>query len=137
MTEYARQFTASAAALILPVRDSSFKAAIARQFLPYCITPVGDHFMLLSREYKPLGWPTRRRGFIDYTDAQYASMLLWVDHAFVSRLPRRTTEHGTFFYLYGPDGIPPPWESDEAAAHYIAGLRQLLDTTSISREGAV
>lgn len=135
MTEYARQFVASTAALALPTNGGPFKANIARQFLPYCVAPVGDRYILLNREYKPLGWPTRRRGFLDYTDPQFSSMLVFIDHTHLAQLPWRQTENGRFSYLYGTDGVPAPWESAEAAAEYVRTLTWLLGCKYITREG--
>ncbi len=136
MHDYARHLVASTAAQVLPARGSSVKTAIARQFLPYCVSPVGDRFILLNREYKPLGWPTRRKGRVDYGDPMFASMLVWLDHTDVACLPSATTDAGVFFYLYGLDDRPPPWRDVDSACAYVRSICALLGSRHVSREGA-
>lgn len=137
MHEYARHLVASTAAQVLPCRGSSTKAAIARQFLPYCLSPVGDGYILLNREYKPLGWPTRLRGRVDYGDPMFASMVVAVDRDAVSTLHSAKSHDGQFFYLYGGSGsIPAPWTDSNAAAFYLCTIKALFGLRSISREGA-
>lgn len=137
MHDYARHLIASTAAQVLPCRDNAIKAAIARQFLPYCLSPRSDgRAILLNREHKPLGWPTRLSCFVDYDSPEFSSMVVDLPPAFAEYAPRATTEHGTFLYLYGRvAGDDPPWSSTDAAWLYLGKLRALLDTDSITREG--
>lgn len=137
MHDYARHLIASTAAQVLPCRDNSTKAVIARQFLPYCAARLADgRAILLNREYKPLGWPTRRSGFVDYEAAEFESMRVRLPDWFYVAAPAATTDRGTFHYIYGkPAGEDTPWTSTAAAASYIARLEALLGCERITREG--
>lgn len=138
MHDYVRHLVASVAAQALPANGSSFRAAIARQFLPYCVHKIaGDgRYILLSREHKPLGWPTRRKGFVDYSDAMFESVKVSLSELALADLPRAASEHGEFVYLYGKDDSPAPWVDDDAAMRYIGRLCLVLGIASCSREGA-
>lgn len=137
MHEYARQFLASTAAQLLPCRGSSIKTALVRQFLPYCLGKLGDgRYVLLNREYKPLGWPTRRRGRVDYDDPMFESMRVHVPRYALDELPAVETKDGTFLYLYGSHvDIDPPWKGEAAARAYLHRLGDIIEANSLRREG--
>lgn len=137
MHDYARHLVASIAAQVLPARNNPLKSAIARQFLPYCVSRCADgRFILLNREYKPLGWPTRRRCRVHYDAPEFESMRVTLDAVLVDGLPEFTSDAGTFHYLYGRDGVEAPWRGLEWSNRYLSVLLPLLDAVSASREGA-
>lgn len=136
MHDYARHLVASTAAQVLPA-TSPIKNVIARQFLPYCVCLRPDgRYILLNREYKPLGWPTRLAGFVDYDRPEFESMMVDPPVDFLRAATSTTSDRGTFFYLYGKvDGCDPPWTSPEAAKRYLYKLGVLLDAERMTREG--
>lgn len=128
---------ASTAAQVLPFRGLAIRRAFLRQFLPYCIAARPDgRGVLLNREYKPLGWPPRRVGMVDYGDPMFESMTVDIPESFAAQCPRNTTDRGTFLYLYGaPYQEAAPWISTEVSVRYLERLKLLLGASVIDREG--
>ena len=137
MHDYARHMIASTAAQVLPFRGLAIRRAFLRQFLPYCIVARPDgRGLLLNREHKPLGWPPRRAGMVDYSDPMFESMVVEIPADRVSQFPVTTNEFGTFLYLYGSAyDEAAPWVSTEVSVRYLERLKLLLGTSVIDREG--
>jgi hypothetical protein len=140
MQDFARQFVASLAYQLLnPAGHKAARRSLIRQLLPYCVVrryPGRDQFILLNREYKPLGWPPARRVRIDYArevpeglfDVKLSEVQLCV-------LQRAETESGEFWHLYGKQ-VPPPWEDREAAFNYLGRLRIMFGWSVVDQDGA-
>lgn len=137
MHDYARHLIASTASQVLPCRGQSIKRSFLRQYLPYCIAArPGGRGVLLNREYKPLGWPPRRKGLVDYSDPMFESMTVDIPQDFFEHCPRTTNERGTFLYLYGRAyNEEAPWNDTDIAWLYLGRLRSLLETDRMDREG--
>jgi hypothetical protein len=137
MHDYARHLVASTAAQVLPCRGNALRATIVRQFLPYCIAARPDgRGVLLNRSYKPLGWPPRRTGFVDFNDPMFDSMAVEIPPDFLEFCPRETTEHGTFLFLYGRAyGEDSPWSDNDTAWLYLGRLKNLIGAERMDREG--
>ena len=137
MHDYARHLIASTAAQVLPFRGLAIRRAFLRQYLPYCIVARPDgRGLLLNREFKPLGWPPRRKSLVDYSDPMFESMTVEIPEGRVARLPATTNEFGTFLYLYGRAyDEEAPWVSTEVSKRYLERLRLLLGTERMDRDG--
>lgn len=141
MNDYAVQTVASLASSLLTYGNRSKNRELIKQLLPYCITRVGagDEFILLNREYKPLGFPPRRREFLDYSRPEFASWRIIVPKRALSPLilGRSLSERGEFFHFYGGETGPAPWSDAEAAFLYFARLREVLGIGGalLTREG--
>lgn len=140
MQDFARQFVASIAYQLLnPAGFKTTRRSLIKQLLPYCVVrryPGRDQFILLNREYKPLGWPTGRKIRIDYAKQVPEGMLdVYLSETQLLALQRAVTESGEFWHLYGKD-VPPPWHDREAAFNYLGRLRIMFGWSVISAEGA-
>ncbi len=152
MTDYVRRFVSSMAAQLLPVRRQRSRQVLVRQFLPYCAVDLGDdEFLLLNRNYKPLGWPTEGRSRVDYTDYQFASLrvkpVVYDPPGYIFDkvegpvaceavgMTRIANDDGVFWFFYGGD-VPAPWRSDFAANEYKRRLSMFLGC-EISKEGGL
>lgn len=139
MSEYARHLVASLASTLLPARNGKFRQQLIKQLLPYCLSPVGDSgtWILLNREYKPIGWPVARTGRIDYARPEFASLLVTPNLHALANLHHQTNNEGArFAFLYGNDTGRPPWASVAAANAYVVRLGAVLDIRAFSAAGA-
>lgn len=137
MHDYVRHYLASTAAFLLPTKGSSVKNQLARQLLPYCVARVGNCFLLLNRNYKPLGWPTGDRSWVDHSDPAFASWLVDVDTADTSIFETAThNKDGSFYYLFGGGGAAPPYKDAMAARIYAAKLAKLIGCDMLTKGGA-
>jgi hypothetical protein len=135
---YARHLVASLASTLLPARNGKFRQQLIKQLLPYCLSPVPDgRWILLNREYKPIGWPVARTGRIDYARPEFASLLVTPNLQALANLHHQTNNEGTrFAFLYGNDTGRPPWASVAAANAYVVRLGAVLDIRAFSAAGA-
>lgn len=97
-------------------------------FLPYCLHQIRkDIYVILNREYKPLGLITH--DFVEYED--YAVQIKGITRLKASKLSARGSDDQSRIYLYN-DGCKPE-ASPEHARAYFKRLRMLfkLKTTPI------
>lgn len=137
MHDYVRHYLASTAAYLLPTKGNSTKRQLVRQLLPYCVARVGDRFILLNRNYKPLGWPTGLRSRVDYSDPAFSTWLIEVDVS--DRRVFETETHnadGSFYYLYGGGGSEPPYADTASARVYAGKLAELIGCSLLTKDGA-
>ena len=140
MRDFARQFVASLSYQLLtgPISRPSTRRLI-KQLLPYCAVrryEGRDQFILLNREYKPLGWPPGRRARIDF----HSEVPEWpfdvrISDVQLSALQKAATGSGEFWHFYGKD-VPPPWRDRHAAFDYMLRLRVVFGWSLVDQDGA-
>jgi hypothetical protein len=139
------------AAQLLPVRGSRSRKRLVRQLLPYCVVETPEGYLLLNRNYKPLGWPIEGQSRVDYTDYQFASLrvtpVVYDPPGYIFDkvegpvaceavgMTRIANDDGVFWFFYGGD-VPAPWRSDFAANEYKRRLSMFLGC-EISKEGGL
>ena len=135
MTEFARRFVSSMAAQLLPTRGHRIRKRLVRQLLPYCAVETVVGYLLLNRNYKPIGWPIEGKSRVDYDDSAFYSMVVRYDRGdpFASELHRVENNDGVFWFFYGGDLLL-PWQSAEGCRDYIARLEAFLGC-KVSEEG--
>jgi hypothetical protein len=121
VSEYARRFVSSMAAQLLPVRGSRSRKRLVRQLLPYCVVETPEGYLLLNRNYKPLGWPIEGQSRVDYLDHyQFASLVIDRDDGAdpaSAGMHNVVTADGSFWFFYGGDK-PAPWDGPAACESY-------------------
>ena len=137
MSEFARRFVASMAAQLLPTRGQRIRKCMVRQLLPYCVVMTARGPLFLNRNYKPIGWPTEGRSWVDYNDKMFDSVRLefWVgpDHAEAAGLHQIVNKDGEFWFFYGgPKDAP--WQGSIACRDYLECLEAFIERP-VSVEG--
>lgn len=76
MNAYLRHYISSSVFHLARSAGASRRLAmLAKQHLPYCLMPLpGDRYIVVNREYKPLGWPPNLREFVHYDDPAFAAL---------------------------------------------------------------
>lgn len=83
-------------------------------FLPYCLDQIGkDTYVVLNREYKPLGLITH--DFVRYED--YAVQIKGITALKASKLSARGSDDRSRIYLYN-DGCKPESRAEHAKAYF-------------------
>ena len=141
MRDFAKQFVASVSyQLLKPSSSRTSSRKLIKQLLPYCVVrryADRDQFILLNREYKPLGWPPGRRARIDFqSEVPGWPFDIRISEVQLCALQKAETESGEFWHFYGKD-VPPPWRDREAAFNYLARLRVVFGWSVISEDGCV
>lgn len=136
--DYIRNTVASLAYQLLQLPMNPLKRRLAKQLLPYCAAEIAPgEYVLLNREHKPIGWPTKLPAFLNYDSPEYASWRFVESRAVVdSCTSASVTANGSFHYLYGKDRAA-PWESYKDALDYRRRLCVLLGIGDIAEEGAL
>ena len=137
MTDFARRFVSSMAAQLLPTRGHRIRKRLVRQLLPYCAVETPDGYLLLNRNYKPIGWPIEGKSRVDYLDyKQFASLVIDYNDEpdpVAAGLHCAQDNNGTFWFFYGGDLLL-PWQNAEGCRDYLARLEAFLGC-KISEEG--
>ena len=135
MTDFARRFVSSMAAQLLPTRGHRIRKRLVRQLLPYCAVSTSRGYLLLNRNYKPLGWPIEGKSRVDYDAMQFDSMVVSysLGDPFSAGLHRVDNADGTFWFFYGGNLLL-PWQNAEGCRDYLERLEAFLGCT-ISEEG--
>lgn len=117
------------AAQLLPIRGQGLRKRLVRQLLPYCVVETPEGYLLLNRNYKPLGWPVEGKSRVDYLDYdQWAPLVIdWYDNAdpVAAGMHRVRDDNGIFWFFYGGDK-PAPWQGPAACREYRARLAAFI-----------
>lgn len=133
MTEFARRFVSSMAAQLLPTRGHRIRKRLVRQLLPYCAVETDGGYLLLNRNYKPIGWPIAGKSRVHYDDPIFSSLVVSSVDPVRAGLHRVQNNDGTFWFFYGGDLLL-PWQNAEGCRDYLARLESFL-RCKISEEG--
>ena len=125
---YLRAFIASSAYnLARPTHNSRRLILLAKQFLPYALHLREDgRFLVLNREYKPLGFPPSNSLHFDYDSDEY--LLLTFDPTEVKARPNSPSGK-VMLYMGGP------WRDAASANAYKATLSDVLGIWNFSEKG--
>lgn len=135
MTEFARRFVSSTAAQLLPTRGHRIRKRLVRQLLPYCVVETPEGYLLLNRNYKPIGWPIEGKSRVDYDDSAFYSLVVRYPRADPGAAGLHLVQNndGTFWFFYGGELLL-PWQNAEGCRDYIARLEAFLGC-KVSEEG--
>lgn len=120
------------AAQLLPIRGQGLRKRLVRQLLPYCAVETPEGYLLLNRNYKPLGWPIEGKSRVDYLDYnQFASMVIDYNDepdpvAAGLHCAHDNNRRAIFWFFYGGDK-PAPWQGPAACREYRARLSAFID----------
>ena len=128
MNAYLRHFLASTVYnLARPANGSRRLAMMGKQLLPYAAFPRGNgEYILVNREYKPLGWPPTRRAFIDYQKTLFNALSIPANEI-------TGGERGEAIMLYSP--LNAPWSSVDAALDYQARIAEIFGPMEFTEAG--
>lgn len=127
---YIRNFVASSVFnLARPSGTSRRLSEMARQFLPYALYQRKDgRFLVLNRQYKPLGFPVRNDHFFDYDSDEFLLLTLPSDQL---RLPQLESGSYRMHMLY----VSPPWHDAQSANEYRATIQKVFGFKNVSEAG--
>lgn len=112
--------------LARPTQSSRRLAQLARQFLPYGLFKRKDgRFLVLNREYKPMGWPPGRNQHFDYESDDLLLLTLPADA--VNAQPNETG----MVMLYQLS----PWKDATAANDYRRTITNVLGVNNFGEAG--
>lgn len=127
---YIRNLVASSVFnLARPSGRSRRLSEMARQFLPYALYQRKDgRFLILNRQYKPLGFPVRNDHFFDYDSDDFLLLTLNPEQV---RLPQFESSSYRMHMLYRQ----PPWHDAASANEYRATIQKVFGFKSVSEAG--
>lgn len=127
---YIRNLVASSVFnLARPSGNSRRLSEMARQFLPYALYQRKDgRFLVLNRQYKPLGFPSRNDHFFDYDSDDFLLLTLTPEQV---RLPQLEPGPYRMHMLYRQS----PWHDAASANEYRATIQKVFGFKSVSESG--
>lgn len=104
MSEYVRSILQNNLRQNFPIRQSKERRDFSWRFLPYCMKPLPNGFIiLLNRDYKPLGIKTEKT--VNYCDPQFAYS--WVEIGDINRSLMSDVKFAEpFFFFYNDESSP-------------------------------
>lgn len=127
---YLRNLIASSVFFLArPSQNSRRLTQLARQFLPYALykRKTDGRFLVLNRQYKPLGFPISNDHFFDYESDEF--LLLTLDPSDVNHQDARPGAMAVMLYQGGP------WYGADEANEYRKTISRVLGMSMIGEGG--